>query len=185
MNTSEITLHGQVFEPYLSSRQIEEALDWLSSELNRDVANKEVVLLGILDGAFMLLADLVKKLWFDPFIDFIKLKSYQGQQSTGQVKQLLGLSSDIRGKHVVIVEDIIDSGRTLEELLTNLKAYQPASVKVLTLLIKEEVFDNKFPVDYKGISIANKFVVGYGMDYDGLGRHYPEIYAAKEDHTTL
>jgi hypoxanthine phosphoribosyltransferase len=180
MNKAEIVLHGKRFVPYLSAEQIDEALTKLADALHHDFKGKEVIILGILDGAFMVMSDLVRKLTFSPQLDFIKLKSYEGQQSTGQVRQLMGLSSGLTDKHLVIVEDIIDTGNTLEQLLQTLDGYQPASVSVLTLLIKEEVFKNKFKVHYQGISIANKFVVGYGMDFDGLGRQLPEIYAANE-----
>jgi len=175
----ELKLFDQTFEIYLSNDQINEALDRLAESLNKDFEGQRVVLVGVLDGAFMLLADLSKRLNLDLTIEFIKVKSYVGQKSTGKVMQIMGLQRDLEATHIILVEDIIDTGNTLGELYKLMEEIKPASVSVLTLLIKEDIFQNKFPVHYKGISIENKFVIGYGMDYDGLGRQYPDIYAAK------
>ncbi len=180
MNEPEIQLHDKTFVPYIHREEISQAIKKLANRINEDFEGQEVILLGILDGAFMVLSDLVKNLSVNCYIDFVKFKSYVGQQSTGKGKQLLGASLDLKDKNVIIVEDIIDTGHTLTELRAVLAGFQPKSLGVLTLLIKEEVFKNKFPVNYSGISIDNKFVVGYGMDYDGLGRHIPDIYVLKD-----
>lgn len=180
MTSGSKTFFGKEFEPFIGASDIDAALARVAASLNHDFAGHEVIMLGVLDGAFMVMSDLVKKLDLKLYVDFIKFKSYHGQQSTGSVRELLGVSQPLGGKHIVVVEDIVDTGNTLSHLLELLASYQPASVSVAALLIKEEIFQGKFPVKYKGISIANRFVVGYGMDYDGLGRELPEIYAIKE-----
>lgn len=178
MTGKKIALHGKPFELFLSEKEIASAVGRMAEEINRDFQGKEVVILGVLDGAFMLLADLLKKLEVSLTLELVKLKSYEGEQTTGVVKSLIGLSDELSGKHIVVVEDIIDTGITLKYLLGLLEEKKPASVSLATLLIKKEVFNDKFPVHYCGIAIPNRFVVGYGMDYDGHGRQLSQIYAA-------
>lgn len=174
----EVMLHGKRFELFLDEKVIAGAVASMATAINRDFQGRQVVLLGVLDGAFMVLSDLIKKLEISVTMEFVKLKSYEGESSTGEVKSLIGLNDGLRDKHVLVVEDIIDTGVTLGHLLNELRAHGPASVSLATLLIKKQVFQNKFPVEYFGRDIPNRFVVGYGMDYDGQGRQYPRIYAA-------
>ncbi|MEQ8580925.1 MAG: hypoxanthine phosphoribosyltransferase [Marinoscillum sp.] len=178
MTEEKIALHGKSFELFLSEKEIADAVGGLAEKINRDFHGKEMVILGVLDGAFMLLGDLLKQLDVSLTLELVKLKSYEGVETTGVVKSLIGLSDELKGKHVVVVEDIIDTGITLSYLLGLLEEKKPASVSLTTLLIKKEVFNDKFPVHYYGIAIPNRFVVGYGMDYDGHGRQLSQIYAA-------
>ncbi|MEO9474256.1 MAG: hypoxanthine phosphoribosyltransferase [Cyclobacteriaceae bacterium] len=175
-----ITIWDKTFEPYISSLQIEKVINRLTDEINRDYAGQEVVLIGVLDGVILFFSDLTRRLKFDVTIELIKLKSYDGTSSTGTVKELIGFNQNLKGKKILIVEDIIDTGKTLEHLLKMLEKKSPASIEVVTLLLKPEVFGEKFPIKYVGKKIENKFVVGFGMDYDGKGRQLPDIYAASE-----
>ena len=177
---SVVTIHDKEFELFLERKDIKLAVAQMADEINRDYENQELVVLGVLDGAFMVLADLMKRLNLRVSLELVKLKSYDGTQSSGKVHKLLGLNSSLKDCHVLIVEDIIDSGRTLEHCLALVNSQHPKSVKTATLLIKEEVFKNRFPIHYTGISIPSRFVVGYGMDYDGQGRQLRHIYAEKE-----
>lgn len=175
-----VDLQDKTFEIFLLEDEIEEAVSRLADQINRDYKGKSLVVIGVLDGAFMVLSDLLKQLKVSVSLELIKLKSYEGELSSGAIRKIIGVSAELKGKHVLVVEDIIDTGKTLEYILELLDGYHPASVKVATLLLKQEVFQNKFPIDYHGIVIPNKFVVGYGMDYNGLGRQLKDIYAAVE-----
>ncbi|MEP0366828.1 MAG: hypoxanthine phosphoribosyltransferase [Cyclobacteriaceae bacterium] len=179
-----ITIWDKTFEPYFSRLQIENAVNRLADEINRDYAGQEVVLIGVLDGVVLFFSDLTRRLKFDVTIELIKLKSYHGTSSTGTIKELIGFSQNLEGKKILIAEDIIDTGQTLQHLFKMLEKKSPASIEVVTLLLKPEVFGEKFPIKYVGKKIENKFVVGFGMDYDGKGRQLPDIYAASEQTPT-
>ncbi len=181
MSKENIILHDKEFEPFLSKKEVKKAVKDLAERLNQDYLGKEVVIVGILDGVFMVLADLLKKLKLNVTLELVKLKSYEDMVSTGEVKKLLGLTTSLERKNVIIVEDIIDTGLTVGHALNIIKAENPASIKVATLLLKKDVFQDRFPIDYFGIDIPNRFVVGYGMDYNGQGRQLKSIYAVKED----
>jgi hypoxanthine phosphoribosyltransferase len=163
------------FEPYLSAAQIANRIQELAEELNRDYAKKRPLFIAILNGSFMFSADLFKALTIDAEICFIKLASYKGTKSTGQVITAIGMDMDIFGREVVILEDIVDTGKTLSEFLPQLSHQQPATMKIVALLHKPEATVFPIKIDYLGFTIPNKFVVGYGLDYDGLGRNIPEI----------
>lgn len=175
-----VKLHKKEFVPFLSSELIQNAIEAIADQINKDFAGKEVIILGVLDGAFMMVSDLMKRLKVNAELTFVKLKSYHGDRSSGSVNEVLPLTEVIRKKHVIVVEDIIDTGLTLAFLRERIMQFNPSSLSIATLLLKPEVFQDKYPVEYIGIEIANKFVVGYGMDYDGLGRQLPDIYVAKE-----
>ncbi|MBR11427.1 MAG: hypoxanthine phosphoribosyltransferase [Rickettsiales bacterium] len=177
---STVVLHDKEFELMISRDEIKGSIKQIAEQINSDYAGKELVVVGVLDGVFMVLAALMKKITVNVSLELVKLKSYEGQSGTGNVKKLLGLTTSLEGKHVLVVEDIIDTGHTLAYILELVNSHQPASVETATLLIKPDVFKDKFPVRYHGIAIPNKFVVGFGMDYDGQGRQLPDIYAAKE-----
>lgn len=179
MNTETITIKDKTFELLIESKEIKKAIGQMAEAINRDYEGKEVVVIGVLDGVFMVLAALVKKLNLSVSIELIKLKSYEGMSSTGQIRKIFGLTTDLKDKHVLIVEDIIDTGTTLAFLLNLIRTHQPATLRTATLLLKEEAFQNQCPIEYVGLRIPNRFVVGYGMDYDGQGRQLPHIYALR------
>lgn len=165
------------FELYLSAEQIQERILVLAQELNLAYADKCPLFIGVLNGAFMFAADLMKVCDFDCEISFIKVASYRGMTSTGEVSTVIGLDKEIKGRHVIIVEDIIDTGNTMTKLMEDLTGYEPASMTLASLLLKPEALQHPhLPMGYIGFEIPNKFVLGYGLDYDGLGRNYPDIY---------
>ena len=177
---STIRVHDKSFEPYLTADVIKDRIKEIAAGINKDYAGKRPVFIAILNGSFIFAADLFKELTVDVEICFIKLASYKGTRSTGQVLTAIGLDTDIFGRDVVIIEDIVDTGKTLSEFLPQLHHQQPASLKIVALLHKPEATVFPIPIDYLGFSIPNKFVVGYGLDYDGLGRNIPEIYKLAE-----
>ncbi len=171
-----ITVHGKSFETYLSSENIQQRVKELAAEINKDYAGKKPLFIAILNGSFMFAADLFKQLSLEAEICFIKLASYKGMKSSGKVITSIGLEEDLFGKDVIIVEDIVDTGKTLHRFLPKLVHQQPQSLKIATLLHKSEATEYPLVLDYVGFRIPNKFVVGYGLDYDGLGRNLREIY---------
>jgi hypoxanthine phosphoribosyltransferase len=172
----EIRVHDKQFEPYLNAGMIAERIKEIAGNLNKDYADRKPLFIAILNGSFMFASDLFKELAIDAEICFIKLASYKGTKSTGHVLTAIGLDMDLFGRDVVIVEDIVDTGKTLSEFLPQLNHQQPASLKIVALLHKPEATVFPITIDYLGFSIPNKFVVGYGLDYDGLGRNIPEIF---------
>ena len=177
---SVIRVHDKNFEPYLTANDVQETVKRLAAELNRDYEGKRPLFIAVLNGAFMFASDLFKSLTIEAEISFIKLASYKGTKSTGRVLTAIGLDTELFQRHVVIVEDIVDTGKTLSEFLPQLTHQHPASIKICALLHKPEATVNPLTIDYLGFSIPNKFVVGYGLDYDGLGRNIPEIYKLAE-----
>ena len=173
---SSIQLHGKTFDTYLSEAEIQQQVKRIAGELSRDYEEKRPLFIAILNGAFMFAADLFKHLTIDAEISFIKLASYKGMKSSGNVITAIGLEMDLFGRDVVIVEDIVDTGKTLHQFLPKLEHQQPESMKIASLLHKPEALQYPLQIDYLGFSIPNKFVVGYGLDYDGLGRNYKDIY---------
>jgi hypoxanthine phosphoribosyltransferase len=171
-----IKVHDKTFETYLSEQTIQEKIREIANAINRDYAGKRPLFIAILNGSFMFAADLFKSLTIDAEICFIKLVSYKGMKSSGQVVTAIGLDDDLFGKDVIIIEDIVDTGKTLNEFLPKLQHQQPASLKIASLLHKAEATKYPMVIDYLGFSIPNKFVVGFGLDYDGLGRNLKEIY---------
>jgi hypoxanthine phosphoribosyltransferase len=171
-----VTLKDKTFALSIPSANIQAAVDVLADQLNADLAGKTPLFLVILNGSFMFASDLLKKLQMDCEVSFVKLASYSGTQSTHQVKKLIGLNEELRGRTIVILEDIIDSGITIENMLEQLKEYEPADVRIATFLFKPDAFTKSYSIDYVGMRIPNDFIVGYGLDYDGLGRNLPDIY---------
>lgn len=174
-----IELHDKTFIPFLSSTELDEIISKLAEEINKDFKGKKPLLLGVLNGSFMFISDLMKKLTIECELSFIKLSSYSGTESTGSIKELIGINSSLEKKDVIVLEDIIDTGNTLHKILELLEQHNPGSVSIGTLLIKPEVFKNRFNVHYTGIEIPDKFVVGYGLDYEQLGRNLNELYQLK------
>lgn len=175
-----VTLKDKTFSLSMPAADIQAAVNSIADKLNRDLAGVNPLFLVILNGSFMFAADLMKKIHLQCEVSFVKLASYSGDQSTGVVKKLIGLNEEMKGRDVIILEDIIDSGITMDNLLKQLKEEQPASVRIVTFLFKPQAFKKSFPIDYIGISIPNDFIVGYGLDYDGLGRNLPDIYKVIE-----
>ena len=173
---SYIKLHDKTFNTYLSEEEIQQKVKGIADQLNLDYKDKRPLFVAILNGSFMFAADLFKYLTVDAEISFIKLASYKGMKSSGNVITAIGLEMDLYGREVVIVEDIVDTGKTLHQFLPKLDHQQPKSLKIAALLHKPEATQYQLKIDYLGFSIPNKFVVGYGLDFDGLGRNYKEIY---------
>ena len=177
---SEIKVHDKQFGTYLSEEVILQKVKELAAAINKDYQDKRPLFVAILNGSFMFASDLFKQLTIDAEICFIKLASYKGTRSTGQVITAIGLDHDLYNRHVVIIEDIVDTGKTLNEFLPQLHHQNPASLKIVALLHKPEATKYPLTIDYTGFVIPNKFVVGYGLDYDGLGRNLKEIYQLAE-----
>ena len=171
-----IKVHDKTFETYLSEQTIHEKIIEIAGAIDRDYAGKRPLFIAILNGSFMFASDLFKSLTINAEICFIKLVSYKGMKSSGKVVTAIGLDDDLFGRDVIIIEDIVDTGKTLNEFLPKLHHQQPASLKIAALLHKAEATKYPMVIDYLGFSIPNKFVVGYGLDYDGLGRNLKEIY---------
>lgn len=177
---SEIKVHDKYFVPWLSEEAIQQRVKEIAKQINQDYDSKKPLFIGILNGAFMFASDLFKNIHIDAEISFIKLASYKGTKSTGQVLTAIGLDTDIKDRHVIIVEDIIDTGKTLHEFLPQIHNQQPASLKIAVLLHKPEATIHPIEIDYCCFSIPNKFVVGYGLDYSGLGRNIASLYQLKD-----
>ena len=178
---ADIKVHNKTFIPYLPESIILEKIKELADELHKDYAEKKPLFIAILNGSFMFAADLFKVLDIEAEICFIKLASYKGTKSTGQVITAIGLDIDITNRHVIILEDIIDTGKTMNEFLPQLRNQQPASLKVAVLLHKPDATVFPITIDYCCFSIPNKFVLGYGLDFDGLGRNIRELYQLEEE----
>lgn len=173
---STIRVHDKAFEPYLSAEMIAGKVAEMAAAINRDYDGKRPLFIAILNGSFIFASDLFKSISIEAEICFIKLASYKGTKSSGQVVTAIGLDTDIFDRHVIILEDIVDTGKTLNEFLPQLQHQQPASLVIAALLHKPDANVYPIKIDYMGFSIPNKFVVGYGLDYDGLGRNIKEIY---------
>jgi hypoxanthine phosphoribosyltransferase len=166
----------KTFVSFIPDAQIQEAVAKLAAILDRELDGKKPLFLAVLNGSFIFAADLYKQITIPSRISFVKMASYSGTGSTGQVDQVIGLSESVEYQHIVILEDIIDTGLTMVKMLNILKSMNPASVRVTTLLFKPDAFKADFKIDDIGIEIPNKFVVGYGLDYDGYGRNSKDIY---------
>ena len=174
-----IRLHGKNFEPYLEEDIIQERVRELALEINEDYKEKSPIILCILSGSFIFTADLIRHFTFPLAVEFVRYSSYAGTKSSGQITKMLGLKSDIASKDIIIVEDIIDTGFTLFNALKELRRKKPASIKIASLLLKPTALQHDVPCDYIGFRIPDEFVVGYGLDYDELGRDLPSIYKLK------
>jgi hypoxanthine phosphoribosyltransferase len=179
MQKQEIRVIDKDFETFISSEEIDLAVEGVAQKINSKYKGKKPLFIVILNGAFMFASDLFKKLEIDCEVSFVKLSSYQGTRTTGKVKSLIGLNESIAGRHVIIVEDIIDTGITMENLLEQLHALRPQEVSIATLLFKPKAFQKDFAIDFVGLDIPNDFIVGYGLDYDGFARNLPDIYKLK------
>ena len=171
-----LKVHDKEFIPYITAAQIEEQVNRVAAEINKDYDNKKPLFIAVLNGAFIFAADLFKKINIESEICFIKLASYKGVKSTGKVITAIGLDAELYDRDVIIIEDIVDTGKTLSQFLPQLEHHHPSSLKIATLLHKPDAMVHPIKIDYLGFTIPNKFVLGYGLDYDGLGRNIKEIY---------
>jgi len=171
-----VTLHDKTFAISIPYTEIQQAIEKVAAQINRDMVGETPIFVGLLNGAFMFAADLLKLVEIPAEVSFIKYSSYQGTQSSGEVSELIGLNTNLKGRTVIIIEDIIDTGTTVTKLLKDLQSKELKQVKIATLLFKPEAFKGNYAVDYIGFSIPNDFIVGYGLDYDELGRNLKDIY---------
>jgi hypoxanthine phosphoribosyltransferase len=175
-----IKVHDKTFEVFISSKEIQETIDVMAEKITRDLKDKKPLFLVVLNGAFVFAADLLRRIDFDCEVSFVKLSSYVGTKSTTMVRELIGLDEVLSGRTVVIVEDIIDTGITMASTIPKLKKLEAVDVRLASLLFKPGAFQKDFRIDYIGMEIPNEFIVGYGLDYDGLARNYPDIYKIVE-----
>ena len=174
MNT--IQIKDKQFAVSIKEQDIQKEVIRVANEINRDLADKNPLFLSVLNGSFMFTADLLKHITITCEISFVKLASYQGVTSTGKIKEVIGLNEDIAGRTVVIVEDIVDTGLTMQRLLETLGTRNPESIHIASLLVKPDKLKVDLNIEYVAMEIPNDFIVGYGLDYDGFGRNYPDIY---------
>ncbi len=176
-----VKLHDRTFRVMIPADELDRAIDRVATLINADYADKvgegeTPLFLGVLNGAFMFMSELMKKVEFNCELSFVKLASYSGMGSTGKVSELIGLRNNVEGRHVIIVEDIVDTGESMEHLLRSLEGHKPASVEIVTLFFKPGAFKKNFPVKYRALEIGNEFIVGFGLDYNELGRNFKDIY---------
>ncbi len=171
-----IKVHDKNFKPYISADKISEEVKRVASEINKDYAGRKPLFIAILNGSFMFASDLFKEINIEAEICFIKLASYKGTKSSGQVITAIGLDVDLVGREIIVIEDIVDTGNTLSKFLPQILHHHPASLKIAALLHKPEAMVHPIQIDYLGFSVPNKFLLGFGLDYDGLGRNIKEIY---------
>jgi hypoxanthine phosphoribosyltransferase len=178
---STVVLHDKKFKICMTAAQIDNAVAKVAEKINTDLKDVDVpIFLSILNGSFMFTADLMRKIEVKSDVVFVKLASYQGTESTGEVKQIVGLTKGVEGKTVVVVEDIVETGHTIEEIHKILKDAGAADIKICTLLYKPDAYKKDIPIDYAALQIPNDFIVGYGLDYNQLGRQYKDIYVLDE-----
>ena len=177
MKSSEIQILDKKFREYIPEDVINNKVLELAERINSDFAGKEVIFVGVLNGSFIFAADLFRRIRLRARITFIKLASYAGTSSTGEIRELIGWNEDLKGKSVIIIEDIVDTGVTLEHTVDNLIIRNVKEISIVTLLLKPEAYGKKINIDYTGFEIPNEFVVGYGLDYNGEGRNLPSVYS--------
>lgn len=168
------------FKPYISEQELQQLIKNVAQKINHEYKGKSPLFLGVLNGSFMFMGDLMKSIELECLVSFVKLASYEGTESKGTVNQLIGLNESLEGKDVIIVEDIVDTGNTLEKLYQIIEEKNPKSLKIATLLYKPEAYKKDFNIDFVAKEIPNNFVVGYGLDYDGYGRNLSSIYVLNQ-----
>ena len=178
---SRVKIKDKTFETSIPEADIKQRVKELAQQISRDMEGKNPLMLGVLNGSFIFAADLMREMTIPCEVSFVKLASYQGVTSTGKVREVLGINEDLQGRHVIIVEDIVDTGRTMKQMIESLGTRNPASVRICTLFVKPEKLEVKLDIDYAAFSIPNDFIVGYGLDYDQQGRQLKEIYTLAEE----
>lgn len=176
----DVKVFDKTFRLSIPERNILDAVDQIAKDLNRDLKDRDPLFIAVLNGAFIFASDLFKVLNFPCSISFVKLASYHGTSSSGNVKKLIGLNEDIEGREIVILEDIVDTGTSMKSLIAQLEELKPVNIRIASLLFKPDAFKEDFPIDYIGLSIPNDFIVGYGLDYNGYGRNLKEIFTLVE-----
>lgn len=180
MNKNKVKVFDKEFEIFISQTEIESKIVEIANQMNKDLKGEKPIFLGILNGSFMFASELFKSLDIECSISFLKLTSYQGTSSTGKIKQLIGLSENLTGQTVVILEDIIDTGITIENIIKQITGFEPKKILIASLLYKSEAYKKTYPIDYYCFDIPNDFIVGYGLDYNGHGRNLKHIYKIVE-----
>ena len=175
-----VKIKYNTFKTSISQEEIQQRIKEVAARINKDMAGKNPLFLGVLNGAFMFAADLMREITIPCEISFVKLASYQGTTSTGKVKEIFGINEDLTGRNVIIIEDIVDTGRTMKQMVESLGTRRLESVHICSLFVKPDKLQEPIDVDYACFSIPNDFIVGYGLDYDQLGRNLKEIYTLVE-----
>ncbi|WP_321437962.1 hypoxanthine phosphoribosyltransferase [uncultured Bacteroides sp.] len=175
-----IQIKDKTFALSIDAESIQKEVTRVANEISRDLKDEDPVFISVLNGSFMFTGDLMKQINIPSKVTFVKLASYEGVASTGVIKEVVGLSEDIQGKTVVIVEDIVDTGLTMQRLLETLGTRNPKAIHIATLLVKPDKLQVELDIKYCAMRIPNDFIVGYGLDYDGYGRNFPEIYTLAE-----
>ena len=173
---TKVQVRELLFEKFIGSDEIEAAVQKVADGINRDYAGKNPLLLAILNGSFIFASDLIRKLTIPCEISFVKFASYDGTLTTSKVKELIGVGEELEGRHIIVVEDIVDTGITVHKLLQDIHKKRPIDVRLACFCFKPEAFIKKFNIEYLGMEIPNVFIVGYGLDYNGYGRNFPDIY---------
>ena len=179
----QIRVHDKIFVPFIAADQIKRRVEELAQQISADYKEKRPLLLAVLNGSFMFAADLFRSLTIDAEISFIKIASYQGMRSSGKVVTAIGMEQDLGSRDIILIEDIVDTGKTLHHFIPTLQQQHPASIAVATFLHKPDATIFPLTLTYVGFSIPNRFVVGYGLDYDGLGRNHYQVYQLAEETT--
>ena len=172
----EIQILDKRFREFITENDILKKVEDIAVRINREFKGREVIFIGVLNGSFMFASDLLKRIEGNARITFVKLASYSGTSSLGSIKQLIGWNEELKNKSVIVIEDIVDSGVTLEHTVKSLREMQVADVRIAALLVKPEAYKKDIPLDYTGFEIPNNFVIGYGLDYEGYGRNLPSVY---------
>jgi hypoxanthine phosphoribosyltransferase len=173
---NEIRILGKNFREFIPEVEIKSRIDDIARQINSDMKGKDVVFLGILNGAFLFAADLFRRIEFPSKISFVKLASYEGTSSSGGIKELIGWNDDIKDKTIVIIEDIVDTGNTIERIVGELLIRKAYEVRIASLFFKPAAYLKSIDIDYVGFEIPDDFVIGYGLDYEGYGRNLPSVY---------
>jgi hypoxanthine phosphoribosyltransferase len=177
---SEITLFDKEFSLFIPADKIQIEVQSIADRINTELKDEDVIFLGILNGAFMFASDLLRKINFNIQVSFVKLASYHGTTSSGTVKRLIGINEVLKDKTVVIIEDIIDTGNTIESIIKQIKGFRPRQIFVATMLVKPDYYSKEINLDYVGFRIPRNFVVGYGLDYQGYGRNLRNLYMLED-----
>lgn len=177
---SVVRIKDKTFKTSISQEEIQQRIKEVAAQINKDMADKNPLFLGVLNGAFIFAADLMREITIPCEISFVKLASYQGIMSTGKVKEVMGINEDLTGRTIIIIEDIVDTGRTMKQMVESLGTRNPAAVHICSLFLKPDKLQEPIDVDYACFSIPNEFIVGYGLDYDQQGRNLKEIYTLVE-----